>query len=141
MTAPPKPSADPALPVLASQTPIYADTLDKRQLADSMDDAEIGLEPSPAAALPVRLDNTPGTPTRAQPSLNVPEVPATPIGPEFPYIYSPMPVLNHKEYVENKIQEERLPPGVTRINARNYILRYVPIPTSSPSLFPTLPLY
>lgn len=70
-----------------------------------------------------------GPPTKVQPDLNIPEVAGLPlpsrIAPAFPYVYSPMPVLSHQEYVKNRIEEERLPEGVVRIGARNYILRYV----------------
>ena len=37
--------------------------------------------------------------------------------------YTPPAPLPHKEYVENKILDERLPPGFVRINSRKYILR------------------
>ncbi|KAF2827503.1 seven-hairpin glycosidase [Ophiobolus disseminans] len=126
MTAPPKPSVDPAFPVLATQTPVYADTLDKRQLADSMDDAEV--EPTSAPPVGARRDeeeDPEDTPTKVQPSFKVPEVALqpTPTLPDFPYLYSPVAPLNHKDFVQNLIKEERLPSGVTKIGARNYILR------------------
>lgn len=38
-------------------------------------------------------------------------------------VYTPPAPLNHKEYVEKKIIDERLPPGFVRINSRKYILR------------------
>jgi mannosyl-oligosaccharide alpha-1,2-mannosidase len=109
MTAPPSPALDPAYPVLATQAPVYADTLDKRQLAHLVDDADVDAEP----------------PTRIQPVLNDEEVipQPDPVLPVFPYLFSPVPPFNHKDYVQNKIQDERLPPGVTRILSRNYILR------------------
>lgn len=132
MTAPPN-LADPAFPVLATPTPIYADTLDRRQLAHLVDDAEVIASP----AVPISLnrdtavggrpDEPQGPPTKVQPLQNhenvIPEPSQT--LPEFPYIYTPRPPLDHKDYVQNKIQEERLPSGVTSIGARNYILRYV----------------
>lgn len=133
MTAPPSPSADLGYPVLATQTPVYADTLDKRQLADLPGDTEnAAVTSAPAVAGQIRdslVGGAPGQsqdqPTRVQPVLNdgdvVPQ--PDPVLPVFPYLYSPSPPFNHKDYVENKIQEERLPPGVTRIGARNYILR------------------
>jgi mannosyl-oligosaccharide alpha-1,2-mannosidase len=101
MTAPPKPTADPVSPDFAEQT--YAQAhgmLEKRQLNDN--------RPSPV-----------------QPSLNVPEIPLapSPTVPDFPYLYTPVAPLNHKDFVQHKIKEERLPPGVTLIGARNYILR------------------
>lgn len=38
-------------------------------------------------------------------------------------IYEPEQPLSHEEYVNKKIEEERMPPGFTRINSRKYILR------------------
>ncbi|KAH7394092.1 glycosyl hydrolase family 47-domain-containing protein [Phaeosphaeria sp. MPI-PUGE-AT-0046c] len=120
MTAPPTPVAS---PVQATQTPIYADTLDKRQLAHLVDDAEMPAETSSSAAM--AFDQNVVEPTRVQQSLAVEDALAEPsqVLPVFPYIYTPIAPLNHKDYVQNKIQEERLPPGVTLIGARNYILR------------------
>tara|TARA_R110002003_G_scaffold269_6_gene17995 strand:+ start:8246 stop:10777 length:2532 start_codon:yes stop_codon:yes gene_type:complete len=133
MTAPSKPSAGPAFPVLATPAPTYANTMDKRQLADLVDDAESQTTSSfPANGL---LDREPldadrpqqpeGRPTRVQTFLGIEEIAPQPSRtlPAFPYLYSPNPPMNHNDYVQNKIQEERLPPGVTRIVARNYILR------------------
>lgn len=122
MTAPPTPVvANPAFPVLATATLIYADTLDRRQLAHLVDDAEMPIETSSATG----LDQDIVEPTKVQPLPDVDDALAEPSQtlPAFPYIYTPVAPLNHKDYVQNKIQEERLPPGVTRIGARNYILR------------------
>jgi mannosyl-oligosaccharide alpha-1,2-mannosidase len=133
MTAPPETLIDPAFPVLATQTPAYADTLDKRQLADLLDDAELPatLPASKSAGLNRdsviggRPDQPQGQPTKVRPSLSAEAavLDSSLTLPAFPYLYTPSPPLNHKDYVENKVQEERLPPGVTRIGARNYILR------------------
>ena len=38
-------------------------------------------------------------------------------------IYTPPAPLPHKEYVQKKIEDERLPPGYTKIGYRKYILR------------------
>ena len=38
-------------------------------------------------------------------------------------VYTPEKPLSHEEYVLKKIEEERLPPGYTRITGRKYILR------------------
>ena len=38
-------------------------------------------------------------------------------------VYEPQQPLSHEEYVKQKIEEERLPPGYTRIIFRKYILR------------------
>ncbi|KAF1923553.1 glycoside hydrolase family 47 protein [Didymella exigua CBS 183.55] len=158
-TAAPEPALIP--PIVAAQptpTPsyVFADTLDRRQMIELLDDAtHVNIEdvpgvpakapnPSPPAAVrPLAVPHTPhqdhesvmggeseegeGPPTRVQPGLNIPEFaglpPSSRIAPAFPYVYSPMPVLNHKEYVKNRIEEERLPEGVVRIGARSYILR------------------
>jgi len=37
--------------------------------------------------------------------------------------YTPKPPLPHEDFVLKKIEEERLPPGVTKLNSRKYILR------------------
>ncbi|KAF2024670.1 seven-hairpin glycosidase [Setomelanomma holmii] len=133
MTAPPIASAEPALPMLATPTPVYSNTLNKRQLAGLEDAAGVGSNPSLFAAS--RLDGEPsvagnrlkpeGQPTRTHSSSNVMDREPQPsrTQPAFPYVYSPKPPMNHEDFVQNKIQEERLPPGITRIGARNYILR------------------
>ncbi|KAF1920419.1 glycosyl hydrolase family 47-domain-containing protein [Ampelomyces quisqualis] len=133
MTAPPTPLVDLAIPVLAAQTPAYEDTLDRRQLADLLDDAEVAVAPSDPIATPFnrdsvfrsKLDEPQSPPTRVQPALDVedamPEQSQT--IPAFPYIYTPIAPLSHDDYVRNRIQEERLPTGVTRIGDRKYILR------------------
>ncbi|KAH4260117.1 alpha-1,2-Mannosidase [Parastagonospora nodorum] len=115
MTAPAK-VVDPSYPVLATPTPIYADTLDKRQLAHLVDDAETIVG---GAEEPQHM------PTKVQPLQDDGEanLEQSQTLPAFPYIYTPSPPLNHKDYVQNRIKDERLPPGVTRIGARNYILR------------------
>jgi mannosyl-oligosaccharide alpha-1,2-mannosidase len=114
MTAPAKP-VDSAFPVLATPTPMYADTLDKRQLAHLVDGAEV-------VAIP---DKPQHPPTKVQYPVDNEEatLESSQTLPAFPYIYTPSPPMNHEDYVQNKIQEERLPPGVTKIRARNYILR------------------
>ena len=38
-------------------------------------------------------------------------------------IYQPEQPLSHEEFVQRKIEEERLPPGYTHITFRKYILR------------------
>lgn len=43
--------------------------------------------------------------------------------PHFPALYSPRVPLTHKEFVQNRIQEERLPPGIVSIQSKKYILR------------------
>lgn len=127
MTEAPKPSAaDPAFPVLAEQTQAHA-MLDQRQLPEAMDDAEpVHATPTPpAAGRPSDAAGLDSNPTKVQPLLDVPEVPLVPsvTAPVFPYLYSPSPPMPHADFVKNKIQDDRLPPGVTRIGGKNYILR------------------
>ncbi|KAF2500022.1 seven-hairpin glycosidase [Lophium mytilinum] len=47
----------------------------------------------------------------------------SPTLPTFPILYSPRPPQSHEEFVKNRIQEERLPKGVTSIRSKKYILR------------------
>ena len=39
--------------------------------------------------------------------------------------YSPPPILTHEEYVQNRIKEERLPEGMTKVTGGRYLLRYI----------------
>lgn len=143
MTPTPEQSADTAKPVLATPTPIYADTLDKRQLADLIDDAQPTTAPSNFAALSQNLpvgyfadEAADETPTKTQ-NLSDDEAPEPSRAlPTFPYLYSPGVALNHEDFVKDKIKNERLPPGITRIGARNYILRYVQSTTPQHSHIP-----
>ncbi|KAH7333794.1 glycoside hydrolase [Pyrenochaeta sp. MPI-SDFR-AT-0127] len=132
ITAPPSLAAGDVSKLQPIQTSVYADTLDKRQLSDLEDDSDTIAMPSSAgsihpngeSAMRARLEDE-GIPTRVQPKLNIEEVVALPslTLPTFPMLYSPNPPMSHEDYVHNRIQEERLPKGVTRIGARNYILR------------------
>jgi mannosyl-oligosaccharide alpha-1,2-mannosidase len=138
MTALPTPTVAAVVEAEATSTLVYADTLDKRQLAELVDDAEIAHMPSASASASASAlqnhdsvmggepEEGEGPPTKVQPTLNIAELAPQPslTMPNFPYVYSPQPVLTHEDYVQNRIQEDRLPPGVTRIGARNYILRY-----------------
>jgi mannosyl-oligosaccharide alpha-1,2-mannosidase len=140
MTAPPTSSVPAASEAQVTSTLIYADTLDRRQLHHLMDEAEIVHMPSVSASASASVtarqnhDSVMGgepeegegpPPTKVLPTLAIivlaPEPSIT--LPVPPYVYSPFPVLNHEDYVQNKIQEDRLPKGVTRLGARNYILR------------------
>jgi mannosyl-oligosaccharide alpha-1,2-mannosidase len=139
--------ATPVTPVQARATPteslIYADTLDRRQLAHLVDDAQELPVTSPSSLIHEDRNSVmggepeegEGPPTKAQPLFDTPELAPEPsrTKPEFPFLWSPTPPLNHEEYVHNRVQEERLPKGVTRIGQRNYILRYVStLPTFIP---------
>ena len=139
MTAPPTPPVSRVVPAKATSSTIYADTLDRRQLAELVDEDEIAHMPSSSASaspsprvqqnresvMGGEPEEGEGPPTKVQTGLDIEELvqqPSTTL-PEFPYVYSPPPVANHKEYVQNRIKEERLPEGVTRIGSRSYILR------------------
>jgi mannosyl-oligosaccharide alpha-1,2-mannosidase len=134
----PRPTPAVAAPIIEAQetsTLIYADTLDRRQFPDLVDDAEIAHMPSPAPSMGLQQDRGSvmggeaeegeGPPTKVQPALDIQEMDPQPSAtlPQFPYVYSPAPVLNHEDYVQNRITEDRLPKGVTRIGQKNYILR------------------
>ncbi|KAH9879802.1 hypothetical protein J1614_001826 [Plenodomus biglobosus] len=124
MTALPTPSR--ATAVDAPKATVWADTLDRRQLPDLVDDAEIAHMPSPPPGLHKSHDSEgEGPPTKVQPKLDNPELAAKPsvTMPQFPIIFSPYPPVSHKDFVMSRIQEERLPPGVTHIDGRSYILR------------------
>ena len=110
MTTPPTPSINIIPKVQATPTPIYVDAPDRRQLAEQEDNT----------------DNT-DTPTKVQPISNIEDDISMPslTMPVFPMLYSPPPPMSHEDYVQNRIQEERLPRGVTNIRSRSYILRYV----------------
>lgn len=140
-TEAPTPTAAAVFEVNPTHTPVYADTLDKRQLHDLMDAEEIAHMPSDhpihqdrESVMGGEAEEGEGPPTKVQSTLDIEELAPHPSStlPAFPYLYSPQPVMNHKDYVQNRIQEERLPPGITRIGARNYILRYVYTPCLPP---------
>ncbi|KAK4613195.1 Mannosyl-oligosaccharide 1,2-alpha-mannosidase IB [Fulvia fulva] len=64
-------------------------------------------------------DNTPytsGTPTISDDEEPVPAAPVRPA-------YTPPPPMTHKQYVEHKIEMERLPKGFVRLDSKSYILR------------------
>ncbi|KAF2011752.1 glycoside hydrolase family 47 protein [Aaosphaeria arxii CBS 175.79] len=84
------------------------------------------LPPRPHANLMVEGETEDGehTPSPVSPDFEPSTIlePA-PSRPVFPVIYSPKPPLSHEEYVKQRVQEDRLPPGVTALRAKNYILR------------------
>ncbi|KAI4922131.1 hypothetical protein J4E90_000559 [Alternaria incomplexa] len=133
MTALPTPTPAAAVEAKATSTMVFADTLDKRQLAGLVDDVEIAHMPSASASalqdhesvMGGESEEGEGPPTKVQPALNIAELAPQPdlTLPNFPYVYSPQPVLDHKDFVQNRIQEGRLPPGVTTIGSKSYILR------------------
>ncbi|KAF2121865.1 glycosyl hydrolase family 47-domain-containing protein [Lophiotrema nucula] len=116
------PTATSSLESLAIPTErVVADTLDKRQIDVDKPHipSQVGVYAHQAESEPEEAE---GPPTKVQP-IEESIIPVTPTKPVFPQIYSPRPMLTHEEYVKNRIQEERLPPGVTHIKANNYILR------------------
>lgn len=120
-----------AAEALATPTAAVVDILDKRQLTDAEDDSTQPTAQKKASASGVHQDHETvmggeseegeGPPTKVQPDEDSP-LPSKTL-PVFPVIYSPKAPLSHEEYVQNRIQEERLPQGVVSIQARSYILR------------------
>lgn len=113
------PAAETALeapegPVAAVIPTAHPADLQKRQL-------ELSESTEPPSKV---VDNKEGEPERAEAEGPTP-VEATPSStlPVFPFVYSPKPPLTHEEYVKNRIQEARLPKGVTSIGSSKYILR------------------
>jgi mannosyl-oligosaccharide alpha-1,2-mannosidase len=86
-----------------------ADKLPKRQVDDS---AAFG-DKSDALGI------APGTPTKTTTEETVPD--AAPA--DRSSIFTLPAPLTHEEFVQARIQEERLPPGFTSITSRKYILR------------------
>jgi mannosyl-oligosaccharide alpha-1,2-mannosidase len=109
----------------AAEPTAVGSVLDKRQLTDLEYAA-----PAPAQNESPHVDPDPAgdaeSPTKVQPELDAVEEPMpSKVTPTFPAIYSPAVPLSHEDYVKTRLEEERLPLGVTRIKAREYILRYV----------------
>ncbi|EMD00200.1 glycoside hydrolase family 47 protein [Baudoinia panamericana UAMH 10762] len=84
----------------------------KRQL-EKLDDlpyvGEAAVDSSSAAVAASRATTTPA----AQATVPSPNT----------AVYTPKPPLSHSEFVQKKIEDERLPPGFVRIKDRRYILR------------------
>ena len=114
--------------------------LSKRDLLDELDEEDIGPQlPPPPPSARVEPSESPA----AQPALpdvmppQAPQPQSAPVAsnPDLVQIsgdrednlnipvYVPPPPLSHKEYVEQKISDERLPPGFVRITGRRYLLR------------------
>ncbi|KAF2200976.1 seven-hairpin glycosidase [Delitschia confertaspora ATCC 74209] len=119
---------------IAQQTAHPTDILRKRQLGDS-DDHEfpthkVDDDPSKYHVLKASSENLyvegedgDRIPTKVQDAKLHPSLSPSPTLPVFPAVYSPPRPLSHEEYVQNHLQEERLPPGATAIRSRTYILR------------------
>lgn len=112
-------------------TSAWADTLDRRQLPNLEDDPEIAhahpLSPIEQQLRDEFLKGKPedSPPTKVHPILNGEDVapPSSAALPQFPYLMSPYTPISHQDYVQSRIQEERLPPGVVSVDANSYILR------------------
>ncbi|KAF2660627.1 glycoside hydrolase family 47 protein [Lophiostoma macrostomum CBS 122681] len=95
----------------------------KRQLdADSDGVATQQKTPSRNLMVEGEMEEAEGPPTPVQSEGEAP-FETTLTKPEFPAIYTPSVPLTHEQYVKNRIQEDRLPPGVVNVAARGYILR------------------
>lgn len=108
---------DPAQVIPKATAPPRKDALrpEKRQLGETGID-----EPQPPQPdnVPAAIPAPPNAPQpRRAPHLAGPklQIPAP--------VYTPKPPLSHKDYVKEKIRDERLPPGMISINSRGYILR------------------
>jgi mannosyl-oligosaccharide alpha-1,2-mannosidase len=116
MTPVPTPTA--SQEVIATPT-VVADTLDKRQLADLEEDHP-GPAPTHSNGSIIRSEDDGESPSKVLPdSAAVPSQ----VLPVFRPAWSPSTPRSHEEFVNNTIQENRLPPGVVNIKASNYILR------------------
>lgn len=91
-------------PVLTADKVVPDSQLNKRQI-----------DPDAELDSPSKPSSTTTSPTVPNPA-SLPDLPSRPI-------YTPPPPLSHEEFVLNKISDERLPPGFTRISSKNYILR------------------
>jgi len=134
VTAQPAPLQPTALAAEATPvTSVPADTLNRRQLPDLVDDAEIahihsmlpGLQQDRDDFREGKPEEGDRSPTKVLPIPHEEELapPSSVTLPQFPSLISPYPPMSHQDYVQSRITEERLPKGVTRINARHYILR------------------
>lgn len=119
----------------AEPTAAAGSVLDKRQLTD----LEYAAPPAQDVSLHVGHGSTDGEdfPTKVTPEVEEVEDPIpSKVMPIFPAIYSPPAPLSHEDYVKTRLMEERLPLGVTRIQSREYILRYVLSTPFHPSCSP-----
>ncbi|PVH91687.1 glycoside hydrolase family 47 protein [Periconia macrospinosa] len=118
-TAAPEPAEGLASKTVAAATPTpVAGVLEKkkRQLDDGEDSKERKM------AIGGHLGGGAQPPTKVTPADTESPIPS-PTLPDFPSIYSPKVPATHEEYVNSRIAEERLPPGVTSMSSRVYILR------------------
>ena len=134
----PAPAAIGDLASPAEVTSFPDSILDKRELADLADSRDKQSLDASSKDHVHGLEDDTEPPTKVQASSEEPEPSPEPtrVKPTFPAIYSHPVPLNHEEYVKTRIEEERLPRGITRIKAKEYILRYVVslLPSSTPLL-------
>ncbi|KAL5416286.1 hypothetical protein PMIN04_008223 [Paraphaeosphaeria minitans] len=109
----------------AEPTVAFGSVLDKRQLTDLEYDAPGAQNWGPNVGGGSADDaEDADSPTKVQLEVEDAEEPIpSRVKPTFPSIYSPFVPLSHEDYVNTRLEEERLPFGVTRIKAREYILR------------------
>lgn len=131
MTATPDSPAKDAFPAIVTQEPNNMDALKKRQFETLAVDSKSTDVPLLAAeqdhGTPMGDNVATESEILSTPTLPMPIDDSSPLPskvlPAFPYVYSPSVPLNHKEFVKNRIEEGRLPPGVSKIGSRAYILR------------------
>lgn len=116
-TRAPEVAAMPVTPGVAAMPP--PGDFNKRQLDETPTVPQMGGVRNINAHGEFEDEPTPPTPVEAGGTSSIP----APSKPVFPAVYSPPAPLTHTEYIKNKIEEERLPSGVTYVKARNYILR------------------
>ena len=136
-TPTPAPAAAGHLASPAEVTAIPDSVLDKRELADlAVNRDKQSLDPLQNRT--VQVGSGPAdddeSPTKVQDVTEEasPEPEPSKVMPTFPAIYSPSVPLSHEDYVKTRLEEERLPLGITKIKAKEYILRYVTLPSLSP---------
>jgi mannosyl-oligosaccharide alpha-1,2-mannosidase len=123
--ATPTPSSTPDAPLVETE---LESGFDKRQLDEEEPETPFDPKTIPGWKAPDRKAHNgngisvdavwPPTPVQ----VGLPVKPDSTL-PEFPSIWSPSPPMTHEEYVQSRLNEERLPPGVISVKAKGYILR------------------
>ncbi|KAI9659250.1 MAG: hypothetical protein M1829_006590 [Trizodia sp. TS-e1964] len=103
------------LPLSSSPKALHEDTLENEP---ALDKRSRRLDDYHTADIPLQLQ----LPTQTEDMPRIPVGGAFNEADYFP-IYSPPPLLTHKEFVEQRIESERIPKGFTRVNDKRYILR------------------
>lgn len=120
-------------PVAATNTKEAERAFNKRDLDDGevrekaspvqLPDKSVGIEDESDMLRAAPLAHSTESPAPAQPSQK-PTTSSTQSPNRVNNLhYTPKPPLPHEEFVQKKIEEERLPPGFTKLNSRKYILR------------------